>query len=513
MKTFVGITLFILLPFLSMAQSSLTPSQAVQRVMKDVRMGMSLKDFKRAHPKAKLDVTATIDTRIEYLENAGNGIKEITYYFLKTDDSPFFEAIVELESENEQKRVTQNLFGTFNHPIKQDHWVIYNGQNDFLTVAWVYETKMIFTGNVAGNPYENDDMFKVSSDFPQIDMRLCKNSISDTPKKQGARPDESKQGSSGKKTILDYNKAMNGYMASRVRLELAADSISIFLPTVIKKPQTVNYRQEYIYKVQENGLKEVSIMTNKGDKKVVYELIFEFEDADTTLLWAEQGLGGFPKHPSLDNHWVMFIDEKTSDNYRFMEMAWVYENKLILAGNVLKSEFENEDDFKLTDEYVEEWKKTMNGERKKGPYNNPERDARLVEQINAYLESAANNFEDMMGENLGTNKFESKIKYEDSEKTIIRKNSVGKCRLEATFPSGDIDNANFVYDLHYYDINLEALAYRLVLKTEVGKSSEAGRTQVWDVQTLDDVSTGIIIKLQTYKTGTGSFAVKLEIGK
>ena len=513
MKTFVSISFLILFPFLLIAQSSFTPSQAVQQVMKDVRMGMSLKDFKRAHPKAKLDVTATNDTRIEYLESPGNGIKEITYYFMRAGSSAFFEAIIEMESENIRETVAADLFGTFNHPIKEMHWVIYNGKKDFLTVGWVYEAKMIFAGNVGGNPYENDDMFKVPSDFSSIDTRLCKNSIADTPKKEEAKPDDAKKGDKSKMTVLDYNKAINTYMESRVRLELDADSISVFLPTAIKKSQSLNYREEYIHKVQKNGLKQVSIMTNKGDKRVVYELIFEFDDADSTLLWAEQGLVGFPKHPSLDNHWVMFIDEKTSDDYRFVEMAWVYENKLILAGNVLNSEFEKGEEFILTDEYAEKWKVAMKGGATKGPYNNPERDARIVEQINAYLESAIDNFDNMLGEALGNNKFESKIKYEDAEKTIIRKNSVGKCRLEATFSSGDIDHANFVYDVHNYSINLEALAYRLVLKTEVGKAAEAGRTQVWDVHTLDDVSTGIIIKLQTYKTSTGSFAVRMEIGK
>ena len=528
MKTFATISTLFLLPFFSLAQSRLTPTQAVKNVMKDVRMGMSLKDFKRNHPKAELDKNASSDTRIEYLEHPDNGIKEITYYFMRGDNSPFYEVIIEMESEDTREKVAADLFGTFNHPSKDKHWVIYNGKNDFLTVGWIYEAKVIFAGNVPGNPFENDDMFKVPSDFKKTDMRLCKNSVSEPAKEDGdddvkpivkkekVKPREAKNEGNGTATVEDYSKAIEAFLETRIKLESSADSVLLLYPDAVKKPQTLDYREEYVCTINNNGLKRVSVMTTKGDKGVVYELVFEFDNADSTLVAAENQLTGIPKHPTLDNHWVMFVGDKTSEDYRLVDMAWVYENKLIIGGNLLNSEFEKEEDFKLTDEYVEKWNKEVKGGGKGNeptPNGNSEKEARLLEQINEYLESAANNFENMVGEELGGNKFDSKIKYDGSEKTIIRKNSVGTCRLEATFASSTIEDANFVYDEQFSGIEkLEALAYRLVKKTETGKS-ETGRTYVWDVQTLDDVSTGMIMKLQTYKTSTGSFAVKLEIGK
>ena len=526
MKTFATISMLFLLPFFSTAQSRLMPTQAVKNVMKDVRMGMSLKDFKRSHPKAELDKNASSDTRIEWLEHPDDGIKEITYYFMRGDNSPFYEVIIEMESEDTREKVAADIFGTFNHPAKEKHWVIYNGKNDFLTVGWIYEAKVIFAGNVPGNPFENDDMFKVPSDFKKTDMRLCKNSnskpakeddddVQPIVKKEEVKPDDSKNEGNGTATVEDYGKAIEAFLETRIKLELAADSVLILYPDAVKKPQTLDYREEYVCTINNNGLKRVSVMTTKGDKGVVYELVFEFDNADSTLAATEGQLTGIPKHPTLDNHWVMFVGDKTSEDYRLVDMAWVYENKLIIGGNLLNSEFEKEEDFKLTDEYVEKWNKEVKGGGKGNeptPNGNPEKEESITNQINAFVDNADTDFEKLKGTELGNNKFDSQIRYEGAEKTILRKNTNGNWRLEATFAPTSFEDANAIYNEQRATITkLEGLTHRLVKKTETGGTT--GRAIVWDVQTLDDVSTGVIMKLQTYKTSTGSFAVKLEIGK
>ena len=99
------------------------------------------------------------------------------------------------------------------------------------------------------------------------------------------------------------------------------------------------------------------------------------------------------------------------------------------------------------------------------------------------------------------------------EQAIIRKNAAGNWRLEVRYPSyttsEDVKTA-FENTLTFYQ-TLEGLEYRLVKKSDL--STANGRTYIWDIQTLDDASTGIILKWQSYPTSNGQFGIKMELGK
>jgi hypothetical protein len=99
------------------------------------------------------------------------------------------------------------------------------------------------------------------------------------------------------------------------------------------------------------------------------------------------------------------------------------------------------------------------------------------------------------------------------EQAIVRKNAAGNWRLEVRFaPYATSEEAKQVLEntVTFYQ-TLEGLEYRLVKKSDL--STANGRTYIWDIQTMDDQSTGIILKWQSYPASNGMFGLKMELGK
>lgn len=504
MRTFFFLMIF-LNTFNTYAQSLVNPTKAIESILKDVKMGLPLEEFKKSHPNAKINDDASFRVIAEEVINKNN-IKDLTYYFDNEGDKPFYEVIIEFSTVAVRDEVAKKLFGKFNHPLKDDHWVINYGNAGYNTVGWTYETRLIYAGQLPHSEWAEDDMFIVSNDFKPCDFRINKEDVRNT--EGGEESDKT-----GAITCETYAKEIATLFESGLKMKIPADSISAFLPNIEVSNTSLDFRTEHVLKINRNGLKEVTFYTNKKPNNTeLYELVFEFENADSTQHLAEL-MFGEANHPSLDNHWVIGIGPLLED-VRPVSLAWVYNNKLVFGVNFPNCELADDESFNMPSEFIEKWDNSGMTPVNKGDddTNNAET---VTTQINTIIASATQDFEDLKGQEVPEKNEEyiAAIAYSNSEQTIIRKNAAGKWRLEARFTNqSTMDDAALVYENELKTIqNLEGLEYRLVKKSDF--SSANGKTYIWDVQTLDDVSTGVVLKLQLFKTSTGEFGIKFEVGK
>ena len=479
----------------------------ITEILKDVTMGMPLADFQKIRPAAvKIEST---DFRVVVEEKIGKkGIKDITYYFDNEGNQPFYEIIVEYDNITNRDNAAEKLFGKMNHPLKGDHWVIYKGNADYLTVAWTYESRLIWAGQVLNSEWEADEMFTITDGFEDVDLRINKannpnNIVTDVVDDVVVNNDETTA-----PTCVNYAQEIAAIFNAGIDLSSPLEKVLEALPNLKKETETMDFREEYVLTVGNNGVKQVNFIFDKDGDKLLYEMIFEFDNADSTRRLVQM-MFGEPNHPSLEDYWVLAKDEKG-----IVPMIWLFENKMITAVNLPGTEFEDDANFQMPEGFKPKIEKTSDEEK---PAEDSEAHVEAIStlQMNTFIAAGVNDFDDFKGEAISgkADQFNAAIAFKGAEQTIIRKNTADKWRMEARFPAMvDLSDAQTFYESQLSAIqNLEGLEYRLVKKSDM--ATKNGRTYIWDVQSLDDQSLNVIVKLQLYPTSDKQFAVKIEIGK
>ena len=516
MRLFTLIAL-LCLPLLSKAQT-IALDKSVISLLKELQMGMPLADFKKLKPNAV--ESSSSDSRFVFEEKTKyKAVPLLTYYIDKDGNQPYYEVVIDFDNEATLEKVSKKLFGEQNHPTDKKYWVVYKGTEGFLTVAWTYNASLIISGRIPTGEYYNDEMYNLTEGFDDVDMRINKSDVFKPintivkPKKNEVKPNNSEDKPTGSYTCEDYAKELSTVFESGIKIKTPADSIRFLLADAKKQPSTFDFKEEYRLKIGKNGAEGVTLVCDKDGNKPIYEVIFEFDNADSTRQLAEMMFGA-PNHPILDDHWVLGIGENNATS-----LAWTFGKKMIIATNLPDTEFENDEDFKFSEEII----KKFNGEEDK-PADKPveNTDDKTADNeatsliVNNLISAAMKGFEDFKTEPIANKKEEfDAAKYVSmaQDQAVIRKNAAGNWRLEIRFPtyatSEDVKTA-FENTLTFYQ-TLEGLEYRLVKKSDL--STANGRTYIWDIQTLDDASTGIILKWQSYPTSNGQFGIKMELGK
>jgi len=309
----------------------------------------------------------------------------------------------------------------------------------------------------------------------------------------------------------DYSLAIVAFFDSGIKITTPADSIPLLLPEAEFQGSVFDFKEEYLIQGYRPGLQNVTLVCDTDGDKPLYELIFEFENADSTLKFAEL-MFGMPNHPKLDNYWVISVVSK-----EMVFLAWTFNNKLVLACNLPGTELEDSEDFFLSDEFIAKFNGTENTSEETNVTNsNTDDNAATSLVINDLIITALNDF-DQFKTNLMPNKTAeyNAAAYVNfgQEQAVVRKNAAGNWRLELRFaPYATSEEAKQVLEntITFYQ-TLEGLEYRLVKKSDLDTAN--GRNYIWDIQTMDDESTGIILKWQSYPASNGMFGLKMELGK
>lgn len=309
----------------------------------------------------------------------------------------------------------------------------------------------------------------------------------------------------------DYSQAIVDFFDSGIKIGTPYDSIPLLLPAAVAQRSGFDFKEEYVYTSGRNGLKEVTIVCDSDGDKPLYEVIFEFDNADSTreLAWL---MFGDPNHPQLDDYWVLGVAGENA-----VSLAWTFNNKLVIACNLPGTEMEDSEDFILSDEYIAKFNGTEStGETTNTTNSDTDDNEATSLVVNNLILAAINDFDDYKTELMPYKAADyNAAAYVQlgQEQAVVRKNAAGNWRLEVRFaPYSTSEEARNVLDntISFYQA-LEGLEYRLVEKSDL--STTNGRTIIWDIQTMDDVSTGIILKWQSYPAIHGKFGIKMELGK
>lgn len=309
----------------------------------------------------------------------------------------------------------------------------------------------------------------------------------------------------------DYSQAIADIFDSGIKIGMPADSIPFLLPKAKLQREGFDFKEEYLLPSNENGLEEVTFVCDKDGDKPLYEVIFEFDNADSTRKLTEMMFGA-PNHPVLDDYWVIAINGKNA-----VSLIWTFNNKLVIACNLAGTEMEDSEDFMLSDEFIA----AFNGTENTTPANeNTSVDTDDNEAtslaVNNLIVAAANDFDAFKTElmpNKAADYNAANYVQMGQEQAIVRKNAAGNWRLEVRFAAynSSTEALNVLENTINFYQSLEGLEYRLVKKSDLSTSN--GRTYIWDIQTMDDESTGIILKWQSYPTSNGMYGLKMELGK
>jgi hypothetical protein len=332
MKNLISSVFFALLPFCIMAQDA---TQIIKTSLKDVQMAMHLADFQRLHPKAEGDVTMPGDAGVLLTETVGKGgIKSIDYYFQTAAALPLYRIEVQFEDNDRKDKAAKALFGKPNHPKIADYWLIYKGENDYITVVFALNEVMTFLAATT-DALLQDDLFINLEDVKNVDLRINK---------------------SAKRIPIIYNgndyvKAMGEIMDTDTKIGSSILQMPTIFPNAEKQEPLFDFRNEYLLKVNRGGLQTVTFTYDTNDEQPLYEIIYEFESADT-LLEMSKGFDApdSPRHPTEKNTWLLNVDQ---NNVTYL--LWIYENKVIIAANLPKTEFEDASMFKLPKDFVEQF--------------------------------------------------------------------------------------------------------------------------------------------------------------
>lgn len=312
-------------------------------------------------------------------------------------------------------------------------------------------------------------------------------------------------------TCEDYSQAIVDIFDSGIKIGMTADSIPQLLPKAKLQPVVFDFKEEYLLQSNNNGLKDVTFVCDKNGDKPLYEIIFQFDNADTTRKFTEM-LFGPPNHPTLEDYWVIAINGKNA-----VSLVWTFNNKLVVACNLPGTEMEDSEDFMLSDEFIA----AFNGTENTTPANdntstNTDDNEATSLAVNNLIVAAANDFDTFKTELMPNKTAEynaANYVQMGQEQAVVRKNAAGNWRLEMRFAlyNTSTEALNVLENTINFYQTLEGLEYRLVKKSDL--STANGRTYIWDIQTMDDESTGIILKWQSYPTSNGMYGLKMEMGK
>ncbi|MCC6411994.1 MAG: hypothetical protein IT270_10065 [Saprospiraceae bacterium] len=328
-------------------------------------------------------------------------------------------------------------------------------------------------------------------------------------------PGLSIQAQTRKHTTVDYGNAFGILSSSGGQMDMGLAAAMENIKGLKKLDPVMDFRTECLYPVNESGLNNITFYFDKDNHEPLYEIIMDFEDADTLAAFIAKDLG-VSNHPRLDDHWVMSISPEGT-----AYILWRFENKLIFAANLPGTELEGDYTFELDQDFITRFNNgtdTNTGSTEPAPAISTQElpaDHEFTQLLNQIFGQALVGFEGMKGAPLEGKKdaYLCIIDGEEQADVVIRKNANNSWRLDAKIGTYEgLDTARDAYNALKTTIqNLEALEYTLSKKSEY--STNTGNTYIWDVQSLDGEALGMILKLQLYASGQSTYSVRLEIGK
>ena len=153
MKSYLGtfLTFCVLVPFISSAQKFNTKT-VVPKSLNQFNFGMSLDDFTKKNKSAS-STEGRLEFRIEYLDkNAGDNIKQVTYYFDAENEKPLYEMIIQFNDVAALDAHCSKKLGAANDG-KQWKWTTKEG---YTFKAWRFGSTLVLALGLPSTEWEKE---------------------------------------------------------------------------------------------------------------------------------------------------------------------------------------------------------------------------------------------------------------------------------------------------------------------------------------------------------------------
>ena len=342
-------TLFLLpLFFLSLITNAqiLTADKALVEIFKGIKPGITLADCQATRPNAILDEDEFAINLNEKIEK--DGIKNLVYHFVKAASNKHLdEIIIEFDSKEVAGEAANKLLGRSNYTIPDNmwdaFWVVYNGKNDYGTIAWEFQNKLAFQYDVPNSGVHY--MFKLKNQTTAFDLRI--NKIGDKlPINFSAQ---------------DYLDEMFNLLDNGIDFKKPVDSLYLKLPYTYpvseeQKIQIVEGNSPLYFDAYHNGLEQLVISFDRGLNNNYDEVLMVFDNAEI-LKQMTENFAPF-KHPKVDNCWIMGKRGVLENGKYQLVAAYRSGKELTFLTNLPKSKYADNDAFKISnDEFDALYKK------------------------------------------------------------------------------------------------------------------------------------------------------------
>ncbi len=149
-------TIIVLLLIFLFLSCSFTVKHSYQKTLlpkplQKMHIGMEKADFTKIKSLDEMEKYDSFEFRDSYVETLKPGdIKNVTYYFTKKDPQILYEFIVEYQPDIDVPALANEMYGK---PNNDEEW-IFDSQEGFDIMVWIYEQKVIIAGKLPGTEWE-----------------------------------------------------------------------------------------------------------------------------------------------------------------------------------------------------------------------------------------------------------------------------------------------------------------------------------------------------------------------
>ena len=124
--------------------------QYLPEYFSDLYLGMPYEEFLFIKGKLKKHLADLMSFRFELEERINrNGIRDVIYYFGKTDTKPLYELIIEYEKNFDLQKYLLQKYGNPNHG---NEWRFDNGEGVIIMI-WTFRNKLVIAGAIKGTEW------------------------------------------------------------------------------------------------------------------------------------------------------------------------------------------------------------------------------------------------------------------------------------------------------------------------------------------------------------------------
>lgn len=286
------------------------------------------------------------------------------------------------------------------------------------------------------------------------------------------------------KAVETFSYSLAGLGFGTAEVDFLAAKRNLLAP----EPDVIGFRDEIVEKVGKNNLEQITYYFDKDGDKLLYEIIIEFSDEPTRQAAAEKLLGA-PNHPEMADHWIAGVSNNV------VNIAWAFNNKLVIAANLPGTEWTDDPMFKLPEGF--ELYKHLPGMSEWAQ----EDMKRFISTLETQLEAGTTGFADIKSPEEMDGYFTCTAPLAGAEVSNIFKNDEDKWVVSNTLVSGANGENAALWKLDAENVLGKLETQKIKLTRSKSKPGYGGTVDLFEVSDKAGKSTGMQVGVLQYEWG------------